>query len=66
MPVGKYRLDVSADGKPWKSTAFTVVEVAKAPDVKKPEDLLPLRQGRSGPMRLCRSQAKARSYRCPV
>src|SRR5207302_2400646 len=45
MPVGKYRLDVLADGKPWKSTVFTVVEVAKAPDVKKPEDLLPLRKG---------------------
>ena len=45
MPVGKYRLDVMADGKPWKSTEFTVVEVAKAPEMKKPEDLLPLRQG---------------------
>lgn len=45
MPVGKYRLDVLADGKPWKSTEFTVVEAAKAPDMKKPEDLLPLRQG---------------------
>lgn len=45
MPVGKYRLDVLADGKPWKSTEFTVVEMAKPPDMKKPEDLLPLRQG---------------------
>ena len=26
IPNGKYRLDVSIDGKPWKSTGFTVGE----------------------------------------
>jgi hypothetical protein len=45
MPVGKYRLDVLADGNPWKSAEFTVMETIKTPDVKQPADLLPLRQG---------------------
>src|SRR5207237_9705992 len=25
FPAGKYRLDVTADGKPWKSVAFQIV-----------------------------------------
>jgi len=45
MPPGKYRLDVLADGNPWKSSEFTVIETIKTPDVKQPADLLPLRQG---------------------
>jgi len=45
MPVGKYRLDVLADGKRWKSAEFTVVDAGKAPELNRPEDLLPLRKG---------------------
>jgi len=45
LPLGKYRLDVLADGNPWKSAQFTVVDTIKAPDVKRVEDLLPLKEG---------------------
>ena len=44
LPPGKYRLDITADGKPWRSAEFSVVPV-HAPDVKQPKDLLPLAPG---------------------
>lgn len=47
MPVGRYRLDVQAGGKTWKSKAFEVVEPAAAPKIEKPEDLLPLVPGQT-------------------
>jgi len=45
LPVGKYRLDVAGDGKPWASLPFTVVEAAPVVALAKPEDLLPLAVG---------------------
>ena len=39
FPVGKYRLDVEVDGKPWKSAAFNVVQGLPAPKVERPEDM---------------------------
>jgi hypothetical protein len=44
FPPGKYRLGVTADGKPWRSVEFSVVSL-QAPDVKQPTDLLPLTPG---------------------
>jgi len=46
LPLGKYRLDVKADGKPWKSVEFVVAPADKASDMKKPQDLLPLTKGK--------------------
>ena len=47
MPVGKYRLDVLADGKPWHSLEFTVVAAAEPVAIKKPADLFPLEKGKA-------------------
>lgn len=44
LPPGKYRLDVTADGKPWRSVEFSVVPV-QAPSLSQPGDLLPLKPG---------------------
>ncbi|HXG03488.1 MAG TPA: hypothetical protein VNO23_08770 [Candidatus Binatia bacterium] len=44
LPPGKYRLDVTADGKPWRSVEFTVVAMPAA-EVRRPADLLPLQPG---------------------
>lgn len=44
LPTGKYRLEITARGKPWKSAEFSVVPIA-APEVKQPKDLLPLDPG---------------------
>ena len=46
LPLGKYRLDVRADGKPWKSAEFTVAPADKASDIKEPRGLLPLTKGK--------------------
>jgi hypothetical protein len=45
FPVGKYRVDVQADGKPWASLDITVVPPKPAVALAKPEDLLPLAVG---------------------
>ena len=45
FPVGKYRLDVLADGKPWASLAFPVVPPKPVVPLEKPGDLLPLAVG---------------------
>ncbi|HEU4617234.1 MAG TPA: hypothetical protein VFV10_04300 [Gammaproteobacteria bacterium] len=47
LPIGKYRLDVAVDGKPWKSAAFNVVEAPPAPRVGRPADLIPALPGRT-------------------
>jgi hypothetical protein len=47
LPVGAYRLDVAADGKPWASTTFEVVASAPPPSPIAPADLLPLAKGTS-------------------
>ncbi len=44
LPPGKYRLDVTADSKPWRSVEFSIVPVT-APVVRQPGDLLPLKPG---------------------
>lgn len=45
LPVGSYRLDVEADGRPWRSVTFTVAAGQTAPRVERPEDLVPLDPG---------------------
>lgn len=45
LPLGKYRLEVTADGKSWKSAEFTVAPIGKAADIKQPQELLPLTKG---------------------
>lgn len=45
LPVGKYRVDVTADGKPWKSVEITVVK-GMLLSVKTPGELVPLIEGR--------------------
>ncbi|HEY6050375.1 MAG TPA: hypothetical protein VIZ58_03945, partial [Thermoanaerobaculia bacterium] len=47
LPVGKYRLDVEADRKPWKSAEFNVVADAPEPSLAGPQSLVPLRQGQT-------------------
>jgi hypothetical protein len=47
LPVGKYRVDVEADGKAWKSLEFNVVADMAAPQVAAPEALLPMKQGQT-------------------
>jgi hypothetical protein len=47
LPVGKYRFDVLADGKPWKSAEFSVVPDIAAPPPGKPQDLIPLKVGQT-------------------
>ncbi len=46
MPIGKYRLDVTADGKPWHSVEFTVAAGDKPIDTKRPQELFPLADGK--------------------
>ena len=47
LPVGKYRLDVLGDGKPWQAVEFEVVADPEPLKVAKPGDLLPLTEGRT-------------------
>lgn len=47
LPVGKYRLDVLGDGKPWKSVEFEVAADPKPLRFAKPEELLPLTDGKT-------------------
>lgn len=44
FPAGKYRIDVTADGTPWRTVEFSV-EPIEAPQVKRPADLLPFKPG---------------------
>ena len=53
LPVGKYRLDVEADGKAWKSAEFSVVPDITAPQLSGPEALLPTKPGQNGTMTSC-------------
>ena len=45
LPEGKYRLDVAADGKHWRSVEFAIAVMPPAAEVKEPKDLLPLTEG---------------------
>jgi hypothetical protein len=44
LPAGRYKLDVAADGKPWRTVEFSVAPI-EAPQVKRPADLLPFKPG---------------------
>jgi hypothetical protein len=44
LPAGKYRLEVTADGKPWRALEFVVAPV-EPPVVRAPDAMLPLRPG---------------------
>ena len=47
MPPGKYRFDVAADGKPWKSVEFEVAaKEPKAARSQNEENLIPLQDGK--------------------
>jgi hypothetical protein len=45
MPVGSYRLDVTADGQPWKSAEFEIGPVADGDAPLTPDEVLPLAPG---------------------
>ena len=47
LQPGKYRLEVQADGKPWKSADLTVVADPSPIEVKSAADLLPLKEGQT-------------------
>lgn len=49
MPPGKYRLDVTADGKPWKSASFTVLtrQQTPKPALNQVRDLMPVIEGKT-------------------
>jgi hypothetical protein len=47
FPRGKYRLDVTVAGALWKSAVFEVVADLPAPQVARPEDLIPATPGRT-------------------
>lgn len=46
LPVGRYRLDVLADGEPWGSLELEVVEDQAPIPLDQPSELFPLIQGR--------------------
>jgi outer membrane protein OmpA-like peptidoglycan-associated protein len=48
FPAGRYRVDVTGDGRPWKSAEFTVAAAGSAPAPPLPvEQLVPLAAGHS-------------------
>ncbi len=47
FPSGKYRLDVTADGKPWKSIAFDVVQGPGGAGLASLQALIPLAKGKA-------------------
>jgi hypothetical protein len=47
FPLGIYRVDVEADGKPWLSKTFKVVAAVQRPVVSKPAEMMPLAEGTS-------------------
>ena len=47
---GKYRLDVSADGRPWQSVEWEVVPPLPPPVLGSADDIMPLRVGMTWPM----------------
>jgi hypothetical protein len=47
LPLGTYRLAVTADDKPWASLEIPVVAAKEAAPLAKPSDLLPLEPGRA-------------------
>ncbi len=48
--LGKYRLDVSADGQPWQSVAWEVVPPLAPATLASAADIMPLRVGTTWPM----------------
>jgi hypothetical protein len=46
MPPGIYRLDVTADGRPWQSAEFEIVPAAEGLEALAPDEVLPLPPGR--------------------
>jgi hypothetical protein len=44
LPAGKYKLEISADGTPWRAVEFAV-QFLDAPQIKAPGDLLPFKPG---------------------
>ena len=47
LPPGKYRLEVQADGKPWKTAEVTVAADLALTGVSGPTDLMPLKAGQT-------------------
>jgi len=47
FPPGKYRLEVTEDGKPWQSADFTIAASDKNVTLQKPEEIIPLKQGKA-------------------
>jgi hypothetical protein len=47
LPVGKYRLDVQADGKPWRSADLTVAPDVAPIELKSAAELLSLKEGQT-------------------
>lgn len=45
LSPGRYRVELTADGRPWQSADFTVVDAPRNIALARPEDFLPLRQG---------------------
>jgi hypothetical protein len=46
FPPGKYRLEVTEAGKPWHSAEFIVVSSDKNVSIHKPEEIIPLKEGK--------------------
>lgn len=47
FPPGRYRIDVSGDGRPWKSAEFTVAEASAATPLPPVSEVVPLSDGQS-------------------
>lgn len=47
MPVGKYKVDVLADDKPWQSLQFAIVKPSSPVQPGTPAELFPLDEGRA-------------------
>ncbi len=47
LPAGKYRLDVLADGAPWRHAEFTVAPAAPPLRIEKASEAFPLAEGRT-------------------
>lgn len=46
FPPGKYRLEVTEDGKPWHSAEFTILASDRNTAIQRPEEIVPLNQGK--------------------
>ena len=65
LPTGKYRLDVTADGKPWQSAEFKVVPAGKGLALQNPQDLLPLTKGQIWKYRFVQEAGKGAKITTP-